>query len=77
MTPWFPREKKLREILREILEPYEGRRDSTRLSLYVDLFILSCILASCALAPLEYFLPSREQLLMRLECLFVAIFVVE
>lgn len=71
-----------RPWLREVMEPYEGRPDSTRLSLLVDVFILFCILASSVLVGLEHAFPEDiyvelGQVFYGLDILFTLIFVVE
>ncbi len=66
-----------KERLREIMDPYQGGSDATWLSLFTDVFILFCILISCALIPLEYLYPAYETLLMRMEFFFVTIFSIE
>jgi voltage-gated potassium channel len=72
-----PRRRPLRLVLNEIMEPYRGEPDSPLLSLVVDLLVLACILASCALIPLEELYPEHGRLLWRLEQTFVGIFVLE
>ncbi|MEW6236136.1 MAG: ion transporter [Candidatus Omnitrophota bacterium] len=59
------------------MEPYKGGRDSTRLSLAMDLFILACILISCAAVPLEYIFPEHLTFFTYTEFVFAAIFIVE
>ncbi len=66
-----------KSALREILEPYQGDRDSTWISLAFDCFILVCILASCSLAPLEYYYPSHTDTIAKLELFFITLFVIE
>lgn len=68
---------KIRDIIHEIMEPYAGRRYSTRLSLYVDIFILICIVASCVVIPIEVFYPGYETFYKYLEFCFAIIFIVE
>ena len=72
-----PRRRPLRPALNEIMEPYRGDPDSPLLSLAVDLLILVCILASCALIPLEEVYPEHARLFWRLEQTFVGIFILE
>jgi voltage-gated potassium channel len=72
-----PRRRPLRPVLNEIMEPYRGEADSTRLSLGVDLLILVCILASCALIPLELAYPAQARLFWYLELGLVGVFILE
>lgn len=71
-----------REILREVMEPYDPGSTYARWSLVADLFILVCILASCALVVLEHLYPSDQHpelsaLFWDLEVGFTVIFVIE
>ena len=72
-----PTQRPVRQRLAEIMEPYQPGPLATRLSLWVDLFILACILASCALVPLELCYPRHGALFWKLEVFFVAVFVIE
>ncbi len=53
----------MRAATHEVMEPYAGRPDSTRLSLAVDLVVLACILVSCALVGVEHLYPEHSALL--------------
>lgn len=67
----------LREKLHEILEPFQHSEESTRTSMCVDLFIISCILISCALIPAEHIWPEHRILFWELDMAFTAIFIFE
>jgi len=67
----------LRDVVHEVMEPYAGGLDSTRLSLAVDLLVIVGILASSALAVAEYFLPEQRELFLPLELGFGVLFTVE
>ncbi len=71
------RTRLMRSRIRETMEPFTGGVDSTWLSLFVDLFILFCILASCLLVPLEFIFPARSEFFFQWEIGFVTIFIVE
>ncbi len=73
----IPKKQPFRARVREVMDPFEGGPESTWLSLIVDLFILFCIVASCAIILLEFLYPDRADLLLRCEYGFVSIFVVE
>ena len=49
-----------REILREIMEPWDPQGIFPRLSLFTDIFVLVCILASCGLVDLEHLYPLED-----------------
>ncbi len=63
--------------LREIIEPYQGGPESTRFSLITDIFIIICILLSCALIPLGRYYPQHEALIWRVEIAFTIFFIIE
>lgn len=67
----------LRHFLRDILKPYGSGPHSSRLNLYVDLFILAAIITSCLLVPLEHFHSKHERTYWRIEIGFAVFFVVE
>lgn len=67
----------LRYTLREIVEPYAGRPDSTVLSLLVDLLILTCIGLSCVLVIFEWYYPAHQSLLEMVEWGFLLFFALE
>ena len=69
--------RSLRHRLAEIMEPYQPGPQSTQLSLWVDVVILVCILASCSLVPVEIYYPEHGALLWKLEVFFVSVFIVE
>lgn len=76
------RRRTFRERLREVMDPYEDRRDSTRLSLVVDAVVLACILISCTLIVVEMvYLDTSDlsihNLFWKLEVGFCTIFIVE
>lgn len=59
------------------MEPCRGGPGSTRASLYMDIFILACIILSCALIPLEHYYPDYSKILFKLEIVFTLIFIAE
>ncbi len=61
----------------EIMEPYRGGPGSTKLSLIVDLFVLSLIIVSCALIPVEIFYPEHHHFLEIVDLCITMIFIVE
>ena len=63
--------------LREIIQPYQGGRRATLLSLGVDLFIIIGIMASCTLVPLGYLYPHLEDQLRPFEIIFTILFIIE
>jgi len=63
--------------LREIMEPYQGGPRSTWMSLLADIFILVCIVISCALIPLGHYYPEYEALFWQSEIIFTVIFIIE
>jgi voltage-gated potassium channel len=63
--------------LHEIMEPYQGGPRSTQMSLLADVFILVCIVISCALIPLGHYYPEHEALFWQSEIVFTAIFIIE
>ena len=67
----------LRERVREVMEPYRGGPDATRLSLAVDVSVLAAIAASCALVVAEVVHPELAAELGRLEIALTLAFVVE
>ena len=72
-----PRTSTPRQILAEIMEPYQGGRDATRLSLVVDLAVLTCIVGSCTLVLLEHLGQLAPGAGHTLELVFTCIFVAE
>lgn len=66
-----------RRRLQEIMDPYTGGPQASIWSLVMDLFILACILASCAIVVLELTHPEHAAAFWKLELTFTAIFVVE
>ncbi len=72
-----PARPTLRHRIAEVMEPYQGGVALNRVSLFVDLFILICILVSCTLVVVEHYVPAYEGLLWKIEIVFAAIFVVE
>lgn len=76
-TPLARARPPLRELVREIMEPYQGGPESTVYSLVLDLFVLFCILGSIALIPLDHFYPQHSHLFWQLEMVFTGIFCVE
>jgi len=63
--------------LHEIIEPYQGGPRATRISLLTDIFILICIVISCALIPLGHYYPEYEAFFWRSEIVFTVIFIIE
>ncbi len=66
-----------RSRLKEIMDPYEGGEGAARISLYVDIFIIVCILLSCSLIPAVHLYPRYERLFLYFELVFTVIFIVE
>ncbi len=66
-------------MLRELLDPYEeeSRTVPQALSIQVDVFIMVCILCSCLLIPLEYFLPEYGRVYWTCELAFTTLFALE
>ena len=77
MTIFLKSSIPLRLKLREILDPFQHSDESTRTSLYTDLFIIACILISCSLIPAEHIWPEYQELFWLLDLIFTAIFVIE
>ncbi|MDM8544688.1 ion transporter [Desulfococcaceae bacterium HSG9] len=67
----------LKSRLHEIMEPYKGGPQSSRISLLTDIFILVCIVISCALIPLGHYYPEHEAFFWQLEIVFTVIFIIE
>ncbi len=67
----------LKSRLHEIIEPYQGGPRATRISLLTDIFILICIVISCALIPLGHYYPEYETFFWRSEIVFTVIFIIE
>ncbi len=67
----------LRHRLNEVLEPYRSSSESTRISLQMDIFIISCILLSCALIPAEHLWPEHQEVFWYLDLFFTGIFIIE
>jgi len=59
------------------MQPYQGGSRSTRMSLLADIFILVCIVISCALIPLGYYYPEYKAFFWQAEIVFTVIFIVE
>ncbi len=59
------------------MEPYQGGPQATLISLLTDIFILVCIVTSCALIPLGYCYPEHEAFIWQLEIVFTVIFIIE
>ncbi len=59
------------------MEPYAGGREASAWSLAVDIFVLACIVASCALVVLEHLDLVDPGAALVLEMIFTTIFVVE
>ncbi len=71
------RRPSLRQRVYEVVAPYEEGTRYPRLSLWTDIVILLCIVASCVLVPLEHYLPEHGPTLVTIELIFTGIFVVE
>ncbi|MCP4679976.1 MAG: hypothetical protein GY854_31685 [Deltaproteobacteria bacterium] len=69
--------KPLRAVIGEIMEPYRGGPGSTKLSLIVDLFVLSLIIVSCVLIPVEIIYPEHLRILEMVDFCITAIFLIE
>jgi len=69
----------LKTIIHELLDPYEdeNRIVPQALSIQVDVFIMGCILCSCLLIPLEYYLPEYESVYWKCELAFTSLFALE
>jgi len=68
---------KIRLNIKQIMEPYKGKRKSPRASLYMDLFVIICIIISCLLIPIGYFYPKTDYICWKLEIIFTVIFSIE
>ncbi|MCP4606644.1 MAG: hypothetical protein GY847_40080 [Proteobacteria bacterium] len=59
------------------MEPYRGGPGSTKLSLFVDLFVLLLIIMSCALIPVTILFPEHHHTLEIVDLGITAVFVIE
>ncbi|KPA10157.1 ion transporter [Candidatus Magnetomorum sp. HK-1] len=66
-----------KDIIYELMEPYQGRFHSSFTSLIVDIFIIFCILMSCLLIPLGYYFPRWDPFFWQLEIGFIVLFSIE
>jgi voltage-gated potassium channel len=73
----FVRKKSMRSVIREIMDPFKNTGESTVFSLIMDGFIIICILAVCALIPLEYIFPEHRVSFLTIENWITAVFIVE
>ena len=72
----------LRERLDELFQPYRGDPSQPRVVLYVDIAIVVCILASCAVVGIEHFTdpeahPGLHHVMLIAETVFTLLFTVE
>jgi voltage-gated potassium channel len=67
----------MKAVLKEILEPYGDGPRATRASLFFDIFIISCIMASCTLICIDHFASIHIPVFTTLEYIFTGIFIVE
>jgi voltage-gated potassium channel len=76
-VPHRLKKQSFREALNEVMSPYEPGGRHPRLSLFVDLFVLVCIVASCVLVVLELFYPTHHDVFLPFEIGFTLIFIIE
>ncbi len=70
------KQKSLRLTVKEIMEPFQYKKNQAKLSLYIDLFIIFSILASCALIPFEFIYPEKK-IFWKFELFFTSVFIIE
>ncbi len=68
--------KTIKNYLKEIIDIYKPN-ESTKVSLYVDIFLIISIITSCLLVPLEHYYPKHKDIFWNLELFFMYIFIIE